>query len=186
MKLYTKRGDDGETDLFGGQRVAKDQRRVEAYGSVDELNAALGLAIAACGSDAGESRVGAVLQGLQHRLFDLGADLATPPGTPGAGKVRRIVMEDVEPLEAQIDELDAALPPLRAFILPGGTELAARLHVARTVARRAERRVVSLMQAEEVGEPIAKYLNRISDLLFVLARAANQAAGVADVAWQKG
>ncbi|MEM6393806.1 MAG: cob(I)yrinic acid a,c-diamide adenosyltransferase [Planctomycetota bacterium] len=185
MKLYTKRGDDGETDLFGGQRVAKDQLRVEAYGSVDELNATLGLAIAACGDD-GQARVRDVLQGLQHRLFDLGADLATPPDAAGAGKVRRIVMEDVEPLEAAIDELDAGLPPLRAFILPGGTELASRLHVARTVARRAERRVVSLMQAEEVGEPIAKYLNRISDLLFVLARAANHAAGVEDVAWEKG
>ncbi|MEM6553364.1 MAG: cob(I)yrinic acid a,c-diamide adenosyltransferase [Planctomycetota bacterium] len=185
MKLYTKRGDDGETDLFGGQRVAKDQLRVEAYGSVDELNAALGLAIAACGGNE-QTRVRGVLQGLQHRLFDLGADLATPPDAAGAGKVRRIVMEDVEPLEKQIDDLDAGLPALRAFILPGGTELAARLHVARTVARRAERRVVSLMQAEEVGEPIAKYLNRISDLLFVLARAANQAAGVEDVAWEKG
>ncbi len=190
MKLYTKRGDDGGTDLFGGQRVAKDDLRVEAYGTVDELNSTLGLAATACD----QTELTAIFTTLQNRLFDLGADLATPTvaddaagggaGAAAARKVRRIDQTHIDELERLIDRTCEPLPAMRYFVLPGGTELAARLHVARTVCRRAERLCVRLGRSEPVGTQTIIFLNRLSDLLFAMARRANQLAGVEDVAWK--
>ncbi len=180
-KIYTRTGDSGETGLFGGKRVPKDDLRVSAYGTVDELNAMLGAARAA---DPG-AEIDAVLERLQHHLLDLGAELATPPtAAPSAtSHARHVMPEWVTGLERDIDRFEAALPPLRQFILPGGTPAAAALHLARTVARRAERRIVTLAAREPVNPDVLKYVNRLSDLLFVLARAANQAAGHPDVLW---
>lgn len=173
-KLYTRRGDDGRTDTFGGGRVSKADPRMAAVGEVDELNAAVGLACVACQ----DAQIGAVLADVQHRLFELGADLATPTS---AGHVRRIDPEDVVHLEDEIDRACDGLQPLREFILPGGCELAARLHLARTVCRRAERACVTL---GDCGQCVI-FLNRLSDLLFALARRANSAAGAPDVPWKK-
>ena len=184
MKLYTKTGDDGHTSLFGGQRVAKNHPRVEAYGTVDELNAALGL-IAACNpkSNPFEEELDGLLQRIQSRLFDLGADLATPEGNPHEDKIHRITSQDVEEVEARIDTVDERNEPMHHFVLPGGTELAARLHLARTICRRAERAVIRVDHSEPVTEAAMVYLNRLSDLLFALARLANKSAGAADVPW---
>lgn len=180
-RIYTRTGDSGETSLFGGRRVSKDDLRVRAYGAVDELNAALGVARAA---DPGPE-IDQMLERLQHRLFDLGAELATPP--PGAersaGHVPRVEASWVDALEQEIDKLDAALPPLRHFVLPGGTPAAAALHFARTVARRAERDIVALSAREPVNPELLKFVNRLSDLLFVLARTANRIANRPDVTW---
>lgn len=176
-RIYTRTGDAGETGLFGGKRLAKDDRRVAAYGTVDELNAALGVARAA-----GAGEIDVVLGELQHKLFDLGAELATPPehGEPPGG----VTHADVEKLEAAIDRADGDLSKLRAFILPGGTPLAASLHLARAVCRRAERETVTLQRAEpETPAVVLTFLNRLSDLLFVLARLANHRAGAPDVEW---
>jgi cob(I)alamin adenosyltransferase len=183
MKLYTKRGDAGQTDLFTGQRVDKDSLRVDAYGTVDELNSLLGLAVTACANDDDQTRP--LLLDIQSRLFDLGADLAAPPEDPSQeALVPRMGDEQVNDLEAQIDRASANLPAMKHFILPGGTELAARLHVARTVCRRAERLCVALSKHEGVRPAMIVYLNRLSDLLFALARAANHAAGQKDIPWQ--
>lgn len=180
-KIYTRTGDAGETSLFGGQRVPKDDLRVSAYGTIDELNAAVGVARAA-GPGA---EIDAVLERVQHHLFDLGAELATPPtaSSATAAHAPRVEPAWVEILERDIDRFEGALPPLRQFILPGGTPAAAVLHMARTVARRAEREIVTLAAREPLNPELLKYVNRLSDLLFVLARAANQAAGRADVLW---
>ncbi len=184
MGLYTRTGDDGTTGLFGGERVGKDHPRVEAYGTVDELNAWLGLAAAGCDeSRAMHTRFAAILGSLQSRLFDLGADLATPPDSPSADRVVRMTDADVAQAEAWIDEIDGANADLKTFVLPGGSELAARLHVARGVARRAERAVVTLDRDEDVTPAAVVYLNRIGDLLFAMARRANGLAGVPDVPW---
>jgi cob(I)alamin adenosyltransferase len=180
MKIYTRTGDDGTTGLFGGVRARKDAPRVEAYGTVDELNAVLGTAVAAAGSAA----IGSVIAGLQADLFALGADLATPPGSKA--KVRRFAPADAERLEELIDNAEAELLPLAAFILPTGTPRAAALHHARTICRRAERLVVPLMAEDEVGDAVLVYLNRLSDLLFVLARQENDEAGVGDTEWHPG
>jgi cob(I)alamin adenosyltransferase len=177
-RIYTRTGDAGETGLIGGRRVPKDHPRVEAYGAVDELNAHLGAARA----QARSREMAAVLGEIQHRLFDLGAELATPPARAVPAGVRG---EDVRALEQVIDRYQQRLPPLRAFILPGGTGLAASLHVARAVCRRAERRVVALSRVEPVRAEALQYLNRLSDLLFVLARAANRAARHPDVVWRR-
>jgi cob(I)alamin adenosyltransferase len=180
VKVYTRRGDGGETDLFGGARVDKDALRVEAYGAVDELNATLGPAAAA----SPHADVVELVQTIQSALFDLGAYLATPDAArreksgvplPGAGEIAE--------LEARIDAFEQELEPLRRFVLPGGTPAAAAFHVARTVCRRAERRVVSLARAEEIDAVAVGYLNRLSDLLFVIARLENRRAGVPDVPW---
>jgi cob(I)alamin adenosyltransferase len=181
MKIYTRRGDDGRTDLFGGQRVRKDSLRVEAYGSVDELNSVIGWAAVA----AGEGRVGEMLRRTQNQLFEMGSDLATPVGQDGTSQrtVPRIGAEHVAELERDIDELTAQLPAMRNFILPGGTELSSRLHVARTVCRRVERFCVTLSDNEPVGPEVVVYLNRLSDLLFTMARFANQIQGVQDIPW---
>lgn len=187
MKLYTKRGDAGLTDLYGGQRVGKDHLRVEAYGSVDELNSVIGLVI--CADGPGELLD--PLRSIQSRLFEIGADLATPHGerdadgneTGRGSTVPRVDDTHVAELEAWIDAVCEPVPAMRHFILPGGTELAARLHVARTVCRRAERFCVALTHHEPIGDHVIVYLNRLSDLLFAMARRANQLAGVDDVPW---
>ena len=179
MKIYTRTGDKGDTSLFGGQRVPKDALRIEAYGTVDELNSVLGIAITGCDDE----KLVQVLSRLQTRLFEIGADLATP--RPPSGKtIRRIEIEDSESLERIIDEFESKLKPLKSFILPGGSPVAARLHFARTVCRRAERCVVRLSRHEDIGEGMTVYLNRLSDLLFVLARYANRRANVAEVRWK--
>jgi cob(I)alamin adenosyltransferase len=176
VKIYTKTGDAGETGLFGGGRVPKDDPRVRAYGDVDELNAALGLA-ASLDPAGFESDF---LQSLQRDLFAIGAELATP----NAGKVREQVSTDrVSAIEQIIDKHEATLPPLKNFILPGGTPKAAALHLARTTCRRAERAVVTLSRDQKINPVIIHYLNRLSDLLFVLARAVNKQAGRADIVW---
>lgn len=178
MKLYTKRGDDGHTDLIGGARVSKNHLRVSAYGAVDELNATIGLALADCDIDA--INIGLIT--VQCRLFDLGADLATPDSAKAASS--RLTTDHAAELEPQIDAATDQLEPLRSFILPGGTVLAAKLHIARTVCRRAERQVVALAEHEAVDPAATIYLNRLADLLFALARLANAKAGVADVPWR--
>lgn len=181
MKLYTKTGDDGSTSLFGGGRVPKNDPRVGAYGAVDELNALVGLVRVADPQDlAGET-----LAGVQRDLFAIGGQLASPdPAKVAKALAKAFVSEErVAALEAAIDEADAELPPLKSFVLPGGTEKAARLHLARTVCRRAERQVVSLDRDQRVPPVVLRYLNRLSDLLFALARLANHRAGVADQTW---
>jgi cob(I)alamin adenosyltransferase len=185
MRIYTKSGDTGETSLFGGQRVSKDSPRVEAYGAVDELNAALGLACAFVQDE----QVGKILTSLQEDLLALGTDLATPQGKEGAKAatfVPRVTPEQVARLEKVIDAVESQLPPLSSFVLPGGVPAAAFLHLARTVCRRAERRAVALSRQETVNEQILIYLNRLSDLLFVLARLVNHQAGVEERLWGRG
>ena len=181
-KIYTRLGDDGETGLYGPGRVAKDDQRVVAYGSVDELSAFIGWAVAGgCGAD-----LDSKLQSIQQTLFDIGADLATPHGTPFRERLGRLVEdEDVRMLETWIDACSAQTPELRSFVLPGGTEAAARLHIARVMCRRAEREIVTLAKAAEIRSEIVKYLNRLSDFLFAAARFANAQAGVEDVAWKQ-
>jgi cob(I)alamin adenosyltransferase len=178
MKIYTKTGDEGETGLFGGPRVRKDDPRVEAYGEVDELNAFIGLA--RC-EPVGQ-RTDQLLATIQNELFDLGAELASPE--PQRMGTKGVSTAQIARLESAIDEHEAGLPPLAAFILPGGVRAAALLHVARTVCRRAERRVVTLSRQEEISGEVIVYLNRLSDLLFVLARAVNRDAGCGDVPWK--
>ena len=179
MKIYTKTGDRGDTSLFGGQRVPKDALRIEAYGTVDELNSVIGLARA----DKPHPEIDALLEEIQNGLFDLGADLATPRSVEKS-RVKRIEGKDVQRVEKMIDLLEDTVKPLRSFILPGGSPVAARLHFARTVCRRAERIIVRLSRNEDIGENVIIYLNRLSDFLFVAARAANQRAQVAEVRWR--
>jgi cob(I)alamin adenosyltransferase len=179
VKIYTKTGDTGETSLFDKTRVSKADPRVEAYGEVDELNACLGAARAA----RLDADLTAVLEQIQSELFAVGARLADPSSRIAA-RVEKVTVSnaEVEQLEAMIDRLEAQLPPLRRFILPGGSTAGALLHLARTVCRRAERRVVGL-GAEAVDPVIVTYLNRLSDLLFVMARVANHRAGTTEVEW---
>lgn len=178
MKIYTRTGDRGETGLLGGRRVPKDDARVDAYGAVDELAAALGLAAALLVT---ERAVVAEVEEIQRDLFHLGAELATEPGrTPLAALLGD---EDVLRLERKIDAAEAELPALRHFILPGGAPGAAALHAARGACRRAERRVVALSRAQAVRLEALRYLNRLSDWLFVLARLANHRAGAAETIW---
>jgi cob(I)alamin adenosyltransferase len=186
VKIYTRKGDGGQTGIWGGVRLSKDEARMEAIGAVDELNAFVGLAAAAA-LDAGcfddEDPVRSPLGSVQQDLLVTGTELMAP-GRKGSGaSLPRLAGADVARLEAAIDGLSASLPELRNFIAPGGTETAARLHVARTVCRRAERRVTTLRRAEDVSPEVCAYLNRLADLLFVLARYANHAAGAADVVW---
>jgi cob(I)alamin adenosyltransferase len=179
VKIYTKTGDKGETGLFGGLRVKKNDARVEAYGTVDELNATIGLARAHPLSEA----VAQVLEAVQSDLFTLGAELAVAPGKEDKLRMRRIDGDDVARLERALDAMEAALEPLRSFILPGGTHGASALHLARTVCRRAERRVIAARDETPVRGELIVYLNRLSDLLFVLARRENHDVGVVDVLW---
>ena len=182
MKIYTRTGDSGMTGLFGGQRVSKDSLRVEAYGEVDEANAVIGVVRAALAVD---DPLQAHLNHVQGDLLVVGADLATPEveGKKASTYVPRMQEANWRQLEAWIDEADGQLEPLKSFILPGGTPAAAALHVARTVCRRAERRVVTLSHAEDISIDISIYLNRLSDLLFTWARLVNARAGIADTPW---
>ncbi len=179
-KIYTRTGDKGETALGDGSRVAKHALRVSAYGTVDETNAAIGLARLHA---AGE--MDAALGRIQNDLFDLGADLCTPEADAPARERLRVVAAQVDRLEAEIDAMNADLSPLRSFILPGGTALAAHLHLCRTVCRRAERLAVDLAGAERVNADAVRYLNRLSDWFFVAGRVAND-GGAADVLWVPG
>ncbi len=178
MKIYTRTGDDGTTGLYGGGRTSKASGRIDAIGAVDEANSHLGLAAVACNSP----ELADILATLKPRLFDLGADLSTPIDAHAPKEVR-IGQSHIDEVEAAIDRLSGDLPPLKTFILPGGCETAARLHLARTVTRRAERAIVDLAEHEPVNEAAVAYVNRIGDLLFVMARYANKAAGVDDIAW---
>lgn len=178
MKIYTKTGDDGSTALFSGGRVTKTHLRVEAYGTVDELNSIIGVSRSLDPTQATNERLAQV----QEHLFHLGADLATPLDT-NASWVVRMTQDKIAWLEQGIDSMDADLPALKNFILPGGTPAAAQLHVARTVCRRAERSVVHLANAEEIGDLPIHYLNRLSDWLFTLARWENHQNDVSDEQW---
>ena len=180
MKIYTKTGDGGLTSLFGGGRVSKAHLRVEAYGTVDELNAVLGAARGSVDDETGRR-----LELIQHDLFALGAHLATPPTPEGRTRpeLPELPAARVTEMERWIDAADQELPPLRKFILPGGNSGAAALHVGRTVCRRAERRVTALSEQDEVAPDVLRYLNRLSDLLFVLARLSNARTGGADLEW---
>ncbi len=182
MKIYTRKGDSGETSLFGGKRVGKDDLRVEAYGTVDELNSVLGLAVASLPDDVQDWR--AALVDVQSDCFTIGAMLATPK--TGAAKpehIPELSQRRIEDIEDGIDRLDEELEPLESFVLPGGSISAAALHLARSVCRRAERQVVALGQSAEIEPVVIKYLNRLSDFLFTLARAANARQGIPDVKW---
>ncbi|MCB9127671.1 MAG: cob(I)yrinic acid a,c-diamide adenosyltransferase [Ardenticatenales bacterium] len=183
MKIYTKTGDAGMTGLFGGQRVSKDSPRVEAYGAVDELNAVLGVVRALLGA---EDALQPALARVQSDLFVVGADLATPQveGKKASSFVPRMDDTRIAQLEAWIDSAETELEPMRSFILPSGTAAASQLHFARTVCRRAERRVVGVAHAEEISDTVRIYLNRLSDLLFVWARLVNQRAGVSETPWR--
>ena len=183
MKLYTKTGDAGDTGLFGGERVRKDHERVRTYGALDEANSTVGMAAAA--PDLPPS-LRAPLQEIMSDLFDLGAELATP--APAQGKLvrkleTRIDDKRIAELEKLIDDVEAEVPPLTTFVLPSGTDAAARLHFARTVVRRAEREIISLTSLVPVRGEVIVYVNRLSDLLFAWARLANHRAGAGDVAW---
>ena len=179
-RIYTRGGDKGETSLGDGSRVSKLDKRIAAYGSVDELNAQLGVVLA--GGPPDELRV--PLERIQNELFDVGADLSVP--FAGPDERLRVTQEMIDGLERLCDELNAPLPELKSFILPGGTELAARLHVARTVARRAERAALEADRAHGVNPLACVYLNRLSDLLFIMPRAANRLAGVDEPVWRPG
>ena len=177
MKIYTRTGDRGETSLFGGARVPKNDARIEAYGTVDELNSHLGLARTAWP----DSPVDAQLLEVQRDLFEIGAHLASP----GTSRFAGVEAARIEALEQAIDSMESELEPLKSFILPGGTAAAAQLHVARTVCRRAERLVVALDDDEPATQSSIAYLNRLSDFLFVAARFANRKQGVGDVPWTR-
>jgi cob(I)alamin adenosyltransferase len=179
MRIYTKTGDDGTTGLFGGSRVDKDSLRVEAYGTVDELNSQLGSARA----EALPAELDQLLARIQEDLFCVGAELACTPGKESTLPSRPVAAADIERLERAIDAGEAPLPPLKNFILPGGSRAAATLHLARTVCRRAERRVIAAAHQAPLRGDLVVYLNRLGDLLFVLARRANQLQGHPDVPW---
>lgn len=179
MKIYTKTGDEGTTGLFAGPRVQKDDVRIEAYGTVDELNAFIGLAR----SEQPSIDIDTILAQIQNDLFAVGAELATPD--PESHGTHMIGAAEIAAIEDAIDRFDAELSPLTNFILPTGTKVASALHVARGVCRRAERRVVTLGEGEAISADIVVYLNRLGDLLFVVSRSANAADNVEDVAWEK-
>lgn len=185
-RIYTKSGDEGMTSLVNGRRVAKNHPRIDAYGTVDELNAHLGLVAASLaelqGAHPGLERLAGAVLRVQHELFNLGSLLATDPAHLHP-KQPRITDADVAALEKEMDEMNAVLPELRSFVLPGGSRLNAELHVCRTICRRAERLANSLAQNEEVHAEVMQYLNRLSDALFVWSRWVNKAMGVAEVLW---
>ncbi len=185
MKIYTRTGDAGSTGLFGGPRVSKDDARIEAYGTVDELNAALGCVRSVIAAGTFDPTLDRQLEQVQHELFSIGAELASPD--PDAHQLRVITTSHVARLESWIDEHEEGLAPLKQFILPGGTHAASILHLARAVCRRGERRVVTLADQDgvEISDAVIIYLNRLSDYLFVLSREANSQAGIADVPWKR-
>jgi cob(I)alamin adenosyltransferase len=181
-RIYTRTGDEGMTGLGGGQRVPKDSQRVETYGTVDELNSQIGVALATglC------ERLTAELTLVQNELFDLGADLATPATSQARHAVPTVEARHIEKLEGLIDEFNQVVGPLTNFLLPGGSPGAAQLHVARTVCRRAERDAATLVRDEEIGATVLPYLNRLSDALFVMARYENHERGVGEPLWEPG
>jgi cob(I)alamin adenosyltransferase len=184
-RIYTRLGDAGDTGLAGGQRVAKDSLRIEAYGTVDELNSFVALACVTC-QELNDSRVApldSILKRVQHELFNLGSILATLPQDVHPRQAR-VTQADVLQLEREIDAMNEELPALRSFVLPGGTRINAELHVARAICRRAERLVVALARQEEVPAAAIQYLNRLSDALFVWSRWVNHALGVPEVLWE--
>ena len=182
-RIYTKRGDAGETSLVGGQRVAKDALRIEVYGTVDELNAFVGLAALSCAEDPRLAALATILRRVQHELFNLGSILATQPADVHPQQPR-ITSAETAQLEREIDVMNADLAPLRSFVLPGGTRLNAELHVTRTICRRAERLLVALAREESVPPEIIPYLNRLSDAMFVWSRWVNHALGVPEALWE--
>ncbi|MBZ5633586.1 MAG: cob(I)yrinic acid a,c-diamide adenosyltransferase [Acidobacteriia bacterium] len=186
-RIYTRGGDQGETGLAGGQRVPKDSPRIETYGTVDELNAFVGLAAVTCGEETARSlRLGRlldILRRVQHELFNLGSQLSTLPKDLHP-KQARITSAEIEQLEREIDAMNEELPALRSFVLPGGTRLNAELHAARTICRRAERLTVALARVEETSPDAVRYLNRLSDALFVWSRWASHVMGVPEVLWE--
>jgi cob(I)alamin adenosyltransferase len=186
-RIYTKRGDQGETSLVGGQRVPKDALRIETYGAVDELNAFVGVAAVTAAEGAASApelaELAAMLNRVQHELFNLGSILATLPGDVHP-RQPRVTIAEVQQLEQELDRMNEDLPPLRSFVLPGGCRLNADLHVCRTVCRRAERLCVALARAEEIPAECVPYLNRLSDALFVWSRWASHRLGVAETLWQ--
>jgi len=177
MKIYTKQGDEGKTSLLGGERVWKDNQRIQAYGTVDELNAILGIVVTELKSE----ELKKDLRSIQSELFTVGADLATPNNK--SVKIVKVDNNFTKRIETLIDKYDEQLPELKNFILPGGSKASAYLHLARTVCRRAEREVVSLIKEVEINPEIEVYLNRLSDLLFVLARYENYISGIEDIKW---
>lgn len=181
-RIYTRTGDEGMTGLGGGRRVSKDSLRVRAYGTVDELNSVLGVALAAGLSE----RIAPEIGRIQNELFDLGADLCWPEDDARRDRIPTVQPHHVERLERLIDELNALVGPLTNFLLPGGTPGAAQLHVARTICRRAEREAIALGHEEPIGEGVLPYLNRLSDVLFVMARYENHERGVAEPLWEPG
>ncbi|MDX2166463.1 MAG: cob(I)yrinic acid a,c-diamide adenosyltransferase [Deltaproteobacteria bacterium] len=187
-RVYTRTGDAGTTALVGGERVAKDSRRVECYGEIDELNAILGLARSlnheAAASPA-RDRLETILQKLQNELFDVGSELATPPDAEYEG-MYKVSAADVQALEALMDECQRDLEPLKSFILPGGGVVSAVLHQARTVCRRTERQIIRLGREETIGEHVIPYVNRLSDLLFVLSRWVGKQRGEREFLWERG
>jgi len=184
-RIYTRGGDFGDTSLVGGTRIKKNAPRIETIGTVDEANAAIGLARIQGGGGLAGGGPDVILGRIQNDLFDLGADLATPHGAEGGADALRILATQVQRLEHEIDVMNAELEPLDSFVLPGGTEFAAALHLARTVVRRAERLAVALTEQETINPEAIKYLNRLSDHLFVMARFAND-KGRSDVLWHPG
>ena len=181
-RIYTKTGDEGMTGLGGGRRVSKDSTRVRAYGTVDELNSSLGVALALGLTD----RLTAELGRIQNELFDLGSDLCWPEDDERRGRIPTVQPRHVEQLERSIDALNAVVGPLTNFLLPGGSPGAAQLHVARTICRRAEREAITLSHEEPIGELVLPYLNRLSDALFVMARYENHERGAPEPLWQPG
>jgi cob(I)alamin adenosyltransferase len=181
-KIYTRTGDEGMTGLAGGQRVPKDSQRVETYGTVDELNSQIGVAVASglCERLSGELRL------IQNELFDLGSDLATPTASQARHPVPTVEPRHIEKLERLIDEFNEVVGPLANFLLPGGSPGAAHLHVARTVCRRAERQATRLARDEAIGATVLPYLNRLSDALFVMARYENHERGMVEPLWEPG
>lgn len=187
MKIYTKTGDKGETSLFTGQRVPKNDPFIEALGTVDECNSAIGASIALLGNNPKLSKTKEQLETIQHSLFDLGAALATPRTRAAASKIEktRFENEDIEMLEKWMDAMDLELPKLQAFILPGGHPAGAMLHLARSICRRAERIVIPLHHQADVSEHVVMYLNRLSDYLFVASRYINHQLQVPETLWEQ-
>ncbi len=181
MKIYTKGGDKGETGLFGGERVSKDSIRIEAYGTVDELNSFIGLTL----TEIKDTKVRELLNSVQNNLFALGSDLAAPDNEKNrTHNIPRITKSQFEEIEKEIDKFDTKLDELKNFILPGGCKSSALLHICRTICRRAERRVVTLSNGVNLSPDIIIFLNRLSDLFFVLARYENKISGIEDIKWQ--
>ena len=187
-KVYTRTGDSGQTGLVGGKRLPKDHPRIEAYGTVDELNSVIGLALSFLSQKEASKRRGKlelILEAIQQKLFDTGSELATLPGDEYEGQIT-LQAEDAEWLEEIIDAMNDELQPLKSFILPGGTSLNAFLHQARTVCRRAERDILKLNQIDLVNQEIIKYINRLSDFLFVAGRWVTETLGETETLWQPG